>query len=556
MSRPRKALRRFFSCRTPGALRRLRAAGEEGFTLIELVITLVILPLIIGAIAVALFVTFSEQAGVSTRVATSADAQVTSAYFVRDVQSAMYVTTTRTPSAAAWPSTAGVTSDCGSGTTLIVSLAWPSGQQPIHDGATVVSYWRMAHNVLERDLCKGSATPSSSITSRDYVLPLTHILLSCVTAGCGASAAQTWISAQTVSGVTLPATESLTKGKYGTTRKYDYSLTAAPRASSTGGAYALGRPSHIPPCTPRTNKSTCPVPPLLALGAGLGVVTESSSGKHKTVIHVVTGNAVLNTGYFRMTTGTTFTAPSITVMKTACNATTYKQAPAPPKCTGTICATNVHKCAPPTPAPTVWSPMTKATPDPFATLPDPTPAALGLTIHTTCQPHTGKLTPGEYECGDLATTLTFSGGTTTVTLANGIYIFDTGLKVLGGAALHGTTVLIYLPCRHGTADQWVPSNTRAYHCLEGFQVTSSTINVRPLGTPPYSNLWFWQNSGDTNTVKVSGQGAISVTGGALYAPGAEVDLSGLGTGHTTVGAIVASTFRVANSKVTVRGFSP
>ena len=207
MWRPPDALRRFVACRTPGALRRLRDAGDEGFTLIELVVVLVILPLVIGAIAVALLVTFQDQVGVSTRVSTSADAQVTSAFFVRDVQSALYVTTTASPASGsvAWPSAAGPATDCGSGTSLLLSLAWPSGQQPINDGATVVSYWEMPHRVLERELCTGTAAPSSSITSRDFLSPFAHVLLSCAGSDPCATASTKWVPAQWISGITIAA---------------------------------------------------------------------------------------------------------------------------------------------------------------------------------------------------------------------------------------------------------------------------------------------------------------------------------------------------------------
>jgi prepilin-type N-terminal cleavage/methylation domain-containing protein len=523
VSRLPESVRRFLSCRTPGALRQLRATGDDGFTLIELIIVVIILPLIIGAIAVALLVTFRAQVGVSTRVSASVDAQITSAYFVRDVESALYLTTTKAPSSAAWPATAGKTTFCGTGTTLIVSLAWPSTQQPIHTSVTVVSYWKLPNNVLEREACKGSGTPSSSITSRGYLSPFAHALLSCIASKltCGTRAATTWVPAKWVSAVTVAVAESV--------GKYDYSLTASPRASTGGGAYSGGS----------THTQIKKIPPLLALGAGTGVVTETSAGG-TTKITVTTGTAVLNTGYFRMTNGTTFTAPKIVVgKKTPCTKKTFKLA----KCTGTI-----------TPPKAKWTHSSTPTvfKDPFLTLTDPTPTTLGLTIRTTCTPHTGKLSPGEYECG--GTPLILSGGAS-VTLTHGIYIFDTGLKVQGGSTLHGTTVLIYLPCRHAGLDQWVPNGTMAFSCSESLQVSNGAISVSPLGTPPYSNLWFWQNSGDTNAVKLSGTGALSVRTGVLYAPAATVTLTGLGTNTTTVGAIVAATFSVSNSKVKVRGFN-
>jgi hypothetical protein len=349
-----------------------------------------------------------------------------------------------------------------------------------------------------------------------------------------------------VSGVTLAASEPLTKGqvlasKAPTNPKgaYDFTLTAAPRVSNAEGVFTSGASSQSPPLTT--------VPPILALGSGLDVVTEDSTS----AIHVVTGDAVLNTGYFRMNNGSKFTAPLIKVMKTSCAKATYSLA----KCSGTICATTkVTKaqkptCAPPEKPTAVWTKLTAPVPDPYATLSDPTPS--GLHFITTCHPHTGKLTPGEYDCGGAPLTLTGNG--TNVTLGHGIYIFDTGLQINGNATLTGSTVLIYLPC--GANDPWVPSNTLAAACSEGFGVKNGTVTASPFGTSPYGNLWFWQNTGDHTTATLHGTGAIKVKTGVLYVPGAELYLSGLGTENTSVGAIIAQNFRVANSHVTVKGFS-
>ncbi len=548
MSRPRKALTRFFSCRTRAVLRRVRDAGEDGFTLIELVITLVILPLVIGAIAVALLVTFQDQVGVSTRISTSVDAQVTSAYFVRDVQSATYITTSTTPASgsAAWPSTThGLVTVCGSGTatSLLLSLAWPSGQQPIYDAVTVVSYWEMPNRVLERALCKGSTAPSVSLTARDFLSPFAHVLLSCAGSDACGRASSEWVPAQWVSGVTLAASEPLTTGEplaahdALTNRKYDYSLTATPRVSNTEGAFA--NPGGPKPHNP-------PIPPILALGSGPKVVKESSTAS----VTVSTGPAVLNTGYFQMTNNTSFKAPHIEVMRTACSKASFHTA----KCTGTICATTkkpTSVCDPPKSPGAVWTHLTTAVPDPFSGLRDPTPVKAEFPIITTCQPHTGALRPGEYDCGGAPLTL---GGGVSVTLAHGIYIFDTGLKVNGGSSLIGDTVLLYLPCKSSTTDGWVPSGTLAANCSEGFEVSGGKVTVSPLGTAPYSNLWFWQNVGDSTTASVHGAGTISVKTGILYMPGAEFKLSGLATQTTTVGSIIAEQFDVLNSHVKVKGF--
>jgi prepilin-type N-terminal cleavage/methylation domain-containing protein len=67
--------------------------SEAGFTLLELLVVLVIIPLILGAIAMALIVSFNNQAATSNRLSDSVNAQVTSLFFQRDVQGASYVTT-------------------------------------------------------------------------------------------------------------------------------------------------------------------------------------------------------------------------------------------------------------------------------------------------------------------------------------------------------------------------------------------------------------------------------------------------------------------------------
>lgn len=68
-------------------------SGEAGFTLIELLVVLVILPLIIGAAADAIIVTVRTDAATSGRISDSANAQLSAAYFARDVQGALELTT-------------------------------------------------------------------------------------------------------------------------------------------------------------------------------------------------------------------------------------------------------------------------------------------------------------------------------------------------------------------------------------------------------------------------------------------------------------------------------
>ena len=83
-----------------------RSAGpgrdDAGFTLIELLVVMVILPLVVGAASVAVITIMrntvsTDPNGTAVRLADSHDTQITSAYMVRDVQSAEWITTNPTP---------------------------------------------------------------------------------------------------------------------------------------------------------------------------------------------------------------------------------------------------------------------------------------------------------------------------------------------------------------------------------------------------------------------------------------------------------------------------
>jgi prepilin-type N-terminal cleavage/methylation domain-containing protein len=591
VSRRPSALWRFLSCRTPGALRRLRDAGDDGFTLIELVIVLVILPLILGALAFALIVTFEDSTGVSTRIADSIDSQVTSAFYVRDVQSAQYVTTTPTPATPLPWRTSGPTR-CGSGTTYVLGLAWASatGTQE-----TVVSYWtkqlvkgkgtiaatgivlsttsltqgsltagdlgegivqlggsgviaqgtsvkkvtRVSGSVtlsrsatpgagvsfsigpqLVRELCKGPGSgtrPSSVTTSRDFFSPFTTAVVSCVanvatpkcttTTATPKTAGHRWVTTLGVTGVTLAVDEPA--------GKYNYNLTAAPRVAN-----ALGSPFGGCQGTGCYGQ----VPTLLALG-GFQVITERAHA-HITVI----GTAVINHGWVTMSNGTTLDATG-----------KIETTDTPPTdiCHLTVTGTKEGKCAgtiTPTPPAHITTPIA----DPFQGFSDPAPETT-----RPCPAGSATIQPGQYKC-----VLTISGTGETVTLAPGLYEFDTGVRLGGNGNLNATSdVLIYLPCN--TAGPGHHQDTWATQCTESFSVTNGNLSAARMLTGPYAGLWFWQNEGDASPVTLRGHGKLDVVG-ILYASGAAVTLKGQAT-TTSVGSVIARTFSVTNSKIKVTG---
>jgi prepilin-type N-terminal cleavage/methylation domain-containing protein len=135
-----------------------RQRNDRGFTLIELLIVITIVPLIVGALAGGLIEIFSLQTGVSSRLGDSADAQVVSSTFIKDVQSATSISTAQS-----------TLTQCGTGSQLL-ELEWGDGE--------VISYSEVqqsgtTYSLVRNDCATGpSATPSdSSVLSYDVLPP-------------------------------------------------------------------------------------------------------------------------------------------------------------------------------------------------------------------------------------------------------------------------------------------------------------------------------------------------------------------------------------------------
>ncbi len=177
-------------------------------------IVIVILPMVLGALAVGLISIFSLQHTTVSRVADSGDAQVVSSSYVPDVQSALRITTD--PNA----------TQCGTGTQLL-GLEW--GYDP-SSGAflDVVTYAEVQSGstyLLVRDSC--SDGPSSSpATTRTISFDIAQHQATPTIAPVGTDIAAKagWVSTQSVTGVSFPIAEPLSN--------YTYTLTAIPAASS------------------------------------------------------------------------------------------------------------------------------------------------------------------------------------------------------------------------------------------------------------------------------------------------------------------------------------
>jgi len=225
------------------------AAREKGFTLVELVIVIAIVPVIVGALAYGLVAVIQLQSGVSNRLTDTEDAQVVSSTFGGDVQSAADLTTNNSTV------TPGYTDQCGSGY-QILGLKWGENSNKIYEN--IISY--MSQEVgttgtyeMVRQYCTDPSTSSSPITSSTTSVPnpggpvlASSVVLSVdlpnsqpspifsiSTAGALAgitpsSAAEAWVSSVDITQVSLAVTEPLTG--------YSYNLVGVPASTSTGGS--------------------------------------------------------------------------------------------------------------------------------------------------------------------------------------------------------------------------------------------------------------------------------------------------------------------------------
>ncbi len=130
--------------RAPRLATSATSKDEGGFTLIELMIVTVIVPIIVGALSLSLISVFSLQSSVSNRLGDSANSQVVTTSFTSDVQGAVWITTS-----ASLP-------QCGSGTQLL-GIELGSGRFVSY---TEVSSSAAAYS-LERNVCDVSAAPTT-----------------------------------------------------------------------------------------------------------------------------------------------------------------------------------------------------------------------------------------------------------------------------------------------------------------------------------------------------------------------------------------------------------
>jgi len=442
---------RHFQSPTPGTARSNRAQRggrtaqrtSDGFTLVELLITVTIIPIVMGAIGLALMSIFSLQGSASGRLTDSGAAQVISSTFLKDVQSAQMITTENT-------TTSPGSSQCGTGTQLL-GLRWNGANGTYLD---YVSYVTVPNDVptsysLYRQFCSNgpSATPTSTDTLATDISPssaTTPPTVQCTTS-CSTSPTTSWLRAIDVSNVTLNAVETLSH-LVNSTQSFQFTLSASPRQIP-----ASGNTSSLTGKAPFTllNKVTCDV---LNIGNGtlsidVGATTGNGAlGINSTCPHTVN---ISNQGV--LAAGSIITSdPTLDSVNPGCQTCTY-------------------------PLNEYYSPQVG---DPFSGVPAPTGVESGMTAGT-CTSTNGALgqvyncSPGFYAT-DPGQTVFTNGGTPTVNFtpggnfwfkqgltlpnnavanfATGVYIFDnlanpvtgSSFSTPPGITLNGNNVLFYV----------------------------------------------------------------------------------------------------------------
>lgn len=533
---------------------------------------MVIVPLVVGGAAVVLITTLQDSSGVNSRISNSADAENTSAVYVRDVQSATYLTTDGTPSSAPWgaspPAVCGTSLPGygyvlgaawstavpgGFGTTTVINSVtsyWVLGTVHAMDGVTLGATLTSAtagftsadvgKTVLETDgqgvIPVGTTiaavnTPLSVTlsTSATGNTPLVAFVVAprLVRSYCSGSLAPTtsivshdfvsappWATITCGTAVTTPPCMPSAFATGWSSAVGVSSVTIATLTSGNAYSYSLTAAPYTPSSAGFPPGGTAPS--FLMLGSGVSMSNGTIS---------INGSADINGG--TISSGGSFTATGVQTSRPS----------------GSDSCLSPY-CSPPS---TSWTYGAPPVADPLAGLSDP-PEPMSSSIYSgnaACNAINNELSsgnpvtlqPGEYQCSGM------NINNTTVILAPGLYVLDYGIKISSGT-LDGTAgVLLYLPCT--TWDSWDPNT----NCNEQFNQSNGTVNMNPIGgTSPYQDLWFWQNKGDSSGQIVLNNGASTSLLGTLYAPTAQVNIT---QGGMTLGRIIAGSVNMSNGNVMI-----
>lgn len=578
----------------------LHSVEEDGFTLIELLMVILIIPIIMGAVAAVLITSLKDETGVSTRIADSSDAQVTSVLFVRDVQSAADVTTD-----------SALTTTCGApgtGTTFLLGLGWNSLQMTVSYRllpSTKTASGTQLYEV-ERQFCQGgSQTPTSTVivlhdasSFQGDAIITPAIFQTYAASGWTPTFAETTIAAgsnfKELPQPTIDVASTVGFNMASTTNPIDIvvSTSSGPAdvtctgtltasfTGCTGGAgtletgYTVAEALSISGITLSVNEAASALQgPLNEQSPGafiFSVQAEPRSwnsgasnlpvgGSGPPFLMLGTGQVLtIHTGSSLEVNGVVaFNNATISCSGGTITATGVETTDSPASGAGSTCASDPDV----TPAPSQWTTSATSFSDPYCPtgppscsggLTDPSAEAVVPTSdYSSLNSGTVTLPPGQY-------TQPVMVNGATVILSGGIYEFDQGVSVSSGSlcsaattqcsASGGTGVLIYIPC--GPTGSY-PADSWATKCNGQVDLNSSngTVDLQPMSTGPYADIWLWQNGGDNQSININGPGSVNSYGGVLYAPTATVTLSG--PNPLTVGKVIAASAILNNTTVCV-----
>ena len=455
--------------------RNVHPGREQGFTLIELVIVLVIMPVVVAGIAVAVITTLKSESGVQNRVVDAAAAQIVTTNFTSDVQNATQVTTSSSASGVCTPTSR------PSGSTLVVAFNWlsqPGGSQ------AEVAYWKTINTSstpttygLIRYVC-GTATSTVALFDSSQVVP--SVTITCNTA-CS-SYSSTWLSTVGVKSVALDATA--------TQSGYHYLVQATPR--SWNSSLTGENPSLV-------------YPPLTLLGSSCPLLTLSAN--NDTV--QVTGDIGINGNCSSALTGSG-NGDSISATGTLNVYNCHNPCPQSVESGGSYSFGSTSSVSSQYPAPTVSE-----------------PSVSGLTT-VTCSSSSGVTTcpPGKYTSAvNLPSgTVNFTGGGTylfqqavtttgtsgtTVNFGSGNYVFQAGFATSNNSTLNGNGDFFYFA--GGSYENTANNNN---------------VSLSAQTSGPYAGILMYQVSTDSTTMTiVNNANSAQYYNGQLELPGANLSVN-------------------------------
>lgn len=469
--------------------------SQSGFTLIEVLVVLVLLPLVFGAVAIVIITSLRNDSGISTKLADSHDAQITSAYFVRDVQSADRI----------WAPTTSSTPLCGTGNQV---LGLESNLNP--GPAIYVSYVTEmlgTSPALVRNFCTG-ATRTASTVSHDLggtSDAVTNLACTPNYPSCGTDAATAPTPSVEIATVQVTVTQQ---------SGYQYSLTAAPRQVGFGGNGA-SPPGSSPPT-------------LLLLGSGQDVNCQGGGVSGSLTVNGIaatdsaTSNDVTFTGNprYKLTGGEVYTENSSTSIGSAYTPT----------------SATAYASGPPLP-------------DPYANLPDPPTTGPGVN-GTFNDSNIFSDGPGVYTSPVSIT----SDNAGNPNILPGIYIFENGISFSGNGAVTGNGVMFFI----GIPNQYIqPSDAFFNNSGNGnINLTAPTSGLYTglvIFQSRYDSdvLQIVGNGMSTtyNGVIYAPDAQVNTTGGGTNSTGGIISqsLACGGNGAVTIGSQVATTMTLTSS---------